>query len=118
MVTPSVIGKTKMQDNLYAALEQADLETFKNHLTRIFANIPYHNYSNNYIAQYEGFYTSIIYIYLYSLNMPFVAEDCTNQRRIDMSIAVEHNVYIIEFKIGSKDGIAQIMEKRYHEKYQ
>jgi len=117
-VTPSVIEKIKMQDNLYSALEQADLETFKNHLIRVFANIPYHNYSNNYIAQYEGFYASVIYTYLYSLNMPFVAEDCTNQGRIDMSITVENNVYVIEFKMGTGDGIAQIVEKKYYEKYQ
>ena len=117
-LTPSVIEKTKMQDDLYAALEQADLETFKNHLIRVFAHIPYHNYSNNYIAQYEGFYASVIYTYLYSLNMPFVAEDCTNQGRIDMSITVEDNVYIIEFKMGTGDGITQIMEKKYYEKYQ
>ena len=117
-VSPSVIEKVKMQDNLYSALEQADLETFKNHLIRVFAHIPYHNYSNNYIAQYEGFYASVIYTYLYSLNMPFVAEDCTNQGRIDMSITVENNVYIIEFKMGTGDGIAQIMEKKYYEKYQ
>jgi len=117
-VSPSVIEKVKMQDNLYSALEQADLETFKNHLIRVFAHIPYHNYSSNYIAQYEGFYASVIYTYLYSLNMPFVAEDCTNQGRIDMSIVVENNVYIIEFKMGTGDGIAQIMEKKYYEKYQ
>ncbi len=117
-VSPSVIEKVKMQDNLYSALEQADLETFKNHLIRVFAHIPYHNYSNNYIVQYEGFYASVIYTYLYSLNMPFVAEDCTNQGRIDMSITVENNVYIIEFKMGTGDGIAQIMEKKYYEKYQ
>ena len=117
-VSPSVIEKVKMQDNLYSALEQADLETFKNHLMRVFAHIPYHNYSSNYIAQYEGFYASVIYTYLYSLNMPFVAEDCTNQGRIDMSITVENNVYIIEFKMGTGDGIAQIMEKKYYEKYQ
>ncbi|MGP1489460.1 MAG: AAA family ATPase [Treponema sp.] len=117
-VVPSVIEKVKMQDNLYSALEQADLETFKNHLVRVFAHIPYHNYSSNYIAQYEGFYASVIYTYLYSLNMPFVAEDCTNQGRIDMSITVENNVYIIEFKMGTGDGIAQIMEKKYYEKYQ
>ena len=117
-VSPSVIEKVKMQDNLYSALEQADLEMFKNHLMRVFAHIPYHNYSHNYIAQYEGFYASVIYTYLYSLNMPFVAEDCTNQGRIDMSITVENNVYIIEFKMGTGDGIAQIMEKKYYEKYQ
>ena len=117
-VSPSVIEKVKMQDNLYSALEQADLEMFKNHLMRVFAHIPYHNYSNNYIAQYEGFYASVIYTYLYSLNMPFVAEDCTNQGRIDMSITVENNVYIVEFKMGTGDGIAQIMEKKYYEKYQ
>ena len=117
-VSPSVIEKVKMQDKLYSALEQADLGTFKNHLIRVFAHIPYHNYSNNYIAQYEGFYASVIYTYLYSLNMPFVAEDCTNQGRIDMSITVENNVYIIEFKMGTGDGIAQIMEKKYYEKYQ
>ena len=107
-----------MQDNLYFVLEQADLETFKKHLISVFAHIPYHNYTNNYIAQYEGFYASVIYTYLYSLNMPFVAEDCTNQGRIDMSIVVENNVYIIEFKMGTGDGIAQIMEKKYYEKYQ
>ena len=117
-LTPSIIEKTKMQDNLYAALEQADLETFKDHLITAFAHIPYHNYSNNYIANYEGFYASIIYTYLYSLNMPFIAEDCTNQGRIDMSIVVENKVYIIEFKMGAGDGIAQIMEKKYYEKYQ
>ena len=117
-MSPSVIEKVKMQDNLYSALEQADLETFKSHLMRVFAHIPYQNYSNNYIAQYEGFYASVIYTYLYSLNMPFVAEDCTNQGRIDMSITVENNVYIIEFKMGTGDGIAQIMEKKYYEKYQ
>ena len=50
--------------------------------------------------------------------MPFIAEDCTNQGRIDMSIVVEHNVYIIEFKMGIDDGLSQIMEKRYYEKYQ
>ena len=117
-LTPSIIEKTKMQDDLYAALEKADLETFKNHLISVFAYIPYHNYSNNYIAHYEGFYASVIYTYLYSLNMPFIAEDCTNQGRIDMSIVVENNVYIIEFKMGTGDGIAQIMEKKYYEKYQ
>ena len=117
-LTVSVTEKIKMQDNLYFALEQADLETFKKHLISVFAHIPYHNYTNNYIAQYEGFYASVIYTYLYSLNMPFVAEDCTNQGRIDMSIVVENNVYIIEFKMGEGDGIAQIMEKKYYEKYQ
>ena len=35
-----------------------------------------------------------------------------------MSITVENNVYIIEFKMGTGDGIAQIMEKKYYEKYQ
>ena len=117
-LTASIVEKIKMQDNLYSALQEADLETFKTHLMSVFAHIPYHNYSNNYIAQYEGFYASVIYTYLYSLNMPFIAEDCTNQGRIDMSIAVENNVYIIEFKMGSGDGIAQIMEKKYYEKYQ
>ena len=117
-LTSSVTEKIKMQDNLYFALEQADLETFKKHLISVFAHIPYHNYTNNYIAQYEGFYASVIYTYLYSLNMPFVAEDFTNQGRIDMSIVVENNVYIIEFKMGEGDGIAQIMEKKYYEKYQ
>ncbi len=117
-LTDSIVEKTKMQDKLYSALKKADLETFKNHLIRVFASIPYHNYSKNYIAQYEGFYASVIYTYLLSLNVPFIAEDCTNQGRIDMSIIVEDNVYIIEFKMKTGDGIAQIMEKKYYEKYQ
>jgi len=117
-LTASIVEKTKMQDKLYSALQEADLESFKNHLMTVFANIPYHNYSNNYIAQYEGFYASVVYTYLFSLNMPFIAEDCTNQGRIDMSIVVENNVYIIEFKMGKEDCIRQILEKKYYEKYQ
>ena len=35
-----------------------------------------------------------------------------------MSIMVENNVYIIEFKMETGDDIAQIMGKKYYEKYQ
>ena len=43
--------------------------------------------------------------------MLFIVENCTNQGRIGMSIIVENNAYIIEFKMGTGDGVAQIMDK-------
>ena len=55
--------------NLRKSLQQADLKAFKNSLISIFASIPYNNYAKNSIANYEGFYASVIYVYLASLGV-------------------------------------------------
>ena len=69
------------------------------------------------MQDYEGFYASIIYIYLQSLGLEIIGEDVTNYGRIDLTVKVDKYIYIIEFKVGKDDALAQIREKNYAQKY-
>ena len=111
--------KYRYQDNLYEALISNNIESFKTSLISLFASLPYNNYTNNKINQYEGFYASVIYVYLQSLGLNIIGEDVTNKGRIDLSIIMDKAIYILEFKVDSKENNAlnQIKEKNYHQKY-
>jgi len=103
--------------NLIKALSSNNLEAFKNSLVSIFASIPYNNYSGNNIQNYEGFYASVVYVYLQSLGLDIIGEDVTNRGRIDLTVIIENIVYIIEFKADGKNALTQIKTKKYYEKY-
>ena len=105
--------------SLRASLKQSKLEDFKNALMTIFASIPYTHFIKNKIQVYEGFYASIIYVYLQSLGLEIIGEDITNQGRIDLSVFIEDKIYIIEFKMSSNkdNALQQIKEKNYAQKY-
>ena len=110
--------KLKLQDDLYDAIVDEKLEDFKSSFETIFASIPYNNYTNNSIQNYEGYYASIVYVYLQSLGLEIIGEDVTSKGRIDLTIKINNIIYIIEFKIGSNDALIQIKEKDYAQKYQ
>jgi len=123
--------------DLYEALINEDIDKFIKTLKRIFASIPYNNLT--YIKSYEGFYSSVVYIYLQALGFDIIGEDVTNKGRIDLTLFVEDKVYIIEFKVMKNgelrmenedseklkvrnekcrcDALEQIKEKKYYEKY-
>ena len=86
-------------------------------IKRLFSSIAYNNFTNNYIENYEGFYASVLYAYFASLGVEIVAEDVTNQGRIDLTIKVAGRVFIFEFKVIDEDPLKQIKEKKYCEKY-
>lgn len=95
-----------------------DLEQFKLTLTSLFASIPYNNYANNIISQYEGYYASVVFTYLMSLGFPCIAEDVTHKGRIDLTIKLPNRIVIIEFKVDQHEkALAQIKQKKYYEKY-
>ena len=111
-------SKVKIQDNLYDALEDTDMDKFKSSLHFMFSAIPYNNYTKNDLANFEGFYASIIFIYLQSLGFHIIGEDVTNKGRIDLTIIMDNAIYIIEFKVENKqNALQQIKEKKYYEKY-
>ncbi|PIE68636.1 MAG: hypothetical protein CSA21_06500 [Deltaproteobacteria bacterium] len=85
-----------------------------------FAAIPYHHYTNNDIAAYEGFYASVIFAWLASVQPGLVVEDATNKGRIDMSIETDKTIYLIEYKVDmpGEKALTQIKAKGYAEKYQ
>ncbi len=105
------------RENLYYSLINGNLDDFKITLKSLFASIPYNNYTKNNINIYEGFYASVIYVYLSSLGLPLHAENPTNKGRLDLNIEIDNKIYIIEFKMGDENALRQIKEKRYYEKF-
>ena len=103
--------------DLAKALRSANLQEFETMLRSIFASIPYNNFTNNTMQNYEGFYASVVYVYLQSLGLEIIGEDVTHLGRIDLSVKTQDSIYLIEFKVGSEDALSQIKEKKYYEKY-
>jgi hypothetical protein len=103
--------------DIYLSLLNQDLELFKNSFISIFASIPYNNFTNNNIQNYEGFYASVVYVYLQSLGLDIIGEDVTNLGRIDLTVKIKDLIYIIEFKVGNEYALSQIKDKNYHQKY-
>ncbi len=103
---------------IYKSLLENDMDKFKGSLHSMFSSIPYNNYTKNDLAIFEGFYASIIYVYLQSLGFHIIGEDVTNKGRIDLTIKMDNTIYIIEFKVDTKENaLKQIKEKKYYEKY-
>ena len=103
--------------SIIKALKTNNMDDLKLSIISMFASIPYNNYTKNDIQHYEGFYASIIYVYLQSLGVQITGEDVTNRGRIDLTVFIENSIYIIEFKVGYGDALQQIREKNYHQKY-
>ena len=112
----SLISST-LYRNMLMALYNADKDGVKDALYTLFASLPYQNYVNNNIGMYEGFYASVVYAFLASLGAPLIGEDTTNRGRIDLTLNMEHKIYLIEFKVGGGNALQQIKEKKYYEKY-
>jgi hypothetical protein len=108
----------RAQDSIYETLEEGDVESFKTTFVSLFASLANNNYTKNKIAEYEGFYASIFYAYLAASGLNIIAEDVTNEGRIDLTILLEKSIYILEFKVGKESALAQIKEKNYAQKYQ
>ncbi|MEA3553224.1 MAG: AAA family ATPase, partial [Campylobacterota bacterium] len=108
---------TQKKTDTYKSLLHSDMTSFRDALKSIFASIPYNNYTKNDIQNYEGFYASVIYVYLQSLGLDIVGEDVTNKGRIDLTIKMKQAIYIIEFKVGDGDAPQQIKDKQYSQKY-
>jgi len=106
---------------LYRALETANLDALRAIFHAFFASIPHDWYRKNQLANYEGYYCSIVYCYFVALGLDVRAEASTNKGRIDLTVKLGKRVFLIEFKVVemSDDGSAlkQMESKGYAEKY-
>ena len=110
--------KLKFQSKLINALKEDKIEEFIEGLKTIFSSIPYTNYANEIISRYEGYYSSVLYVYLMALGYDVIPEDITNKGRIDLTLITKDKILIIEFKVDYKEeAIKQLKERRYFEKY-
>ena len=103
---------------LLAANDFAGLKTL---FHAFFASIPYEWYTNNEIANYEGYYASVFYSYFAALGLDITVEDSSSHGRLDMAVLFNDRVYLFEFKVvelaSAGAAMAQLKERRYADKY-
>jgi hypothetical protein len=112
-----------MQGDLYNALSTGNIASFEQHIRSLFAGIPWRNFTNNDLANFEGYYASVLYAFFASLNAQIIPEDITNRGQADMTILLGNHIYVMEIKVvdnlpeGNNQALQQIVQRNYAEKY-
>ncbi len=116
-------SKLPFQDHLYNCLEQGDLEGMTGVIKRLFAGIPYRNFTGNSLPDVEGYYASVLYAFFASLDARVIPEDVTNHGQVDMTVRLGKNVYVMEIKVIKESDIDhnpaldQVQKMDYARKY-
>jgi hypothetical protein len=111
------------QGDLYNALSTGNIASFEQHIRSLFAGIPWRNFTNNDLANFEGYYASVLYAFFASLNAQIIPEDITNHGQADMTIIFRNHIYVMEIKVVDKlpgsnnTALEQIIQRNYAEKY-
>ena len=113
---------TSYQDTMESALLNAQLDVIESELKRLFAGIAGDNYRRNNIARFEGYYSSVVYSFFVGMGFTVIAEDVSNLGRIDLTIQLVDNTYVIEFKVVKRksktnSALQQIIQQEYAAKY-
>ena len=102
-------------------LEAHDCAGLKDLFHAFFASIPYQWYTNNDIADFEGFYASVFYSYFAALGYEISVEESSSHGRLDMAVRTGGHVYLFEFKVVEMAppgaALAQLQERGYADKY-
>ena len=104
------------------AMRSAQLDIIESELQRLFAGIATDNYRKNDIAHFEGYYASVVYSFFVGMGLAVIAEDASSRGRVDLSIQLGANTYIIEFKVVKRkarnnSALQQIIRQGYATKY-
>ncbi len=109
----------ELEDGLYVALGNGDVEGIKGWIKRLFESIPYHYHINNPMSQYEGYYASVLFSFFMSTGYEVRGEDVSRRGRADIVVLARDKVYVVEIKTDAQEpAIKQIEERRYWEKYE
>ncbi len=100
---------------LYRHLKNKEINRFMGVVKSIFASIPYTQIAN----RDEAYYHTVFYLMLSASGVDVDTEVLSSAGRLDMTAGFSDKIYIIELKCGrsAEKAIAQIMKKRYYEKY-
>ena len=138
LVCPNHSVRSALQNNLFrhytcdeitnylksmrSALRSAELDVIESELTRLFASISADNYRKNDIARFEGYYASVVYCFFAGMGLTVIAEDGSSRGRVDLSVRLGSNTYVIEFKVVKRksktnSALQQIIRQGYAAKY-
>jgi hypothetical protein len=122
--TAGVPHREPPQFKLYELLDAHNLVGVGRLIAGFFESIPHHWYTNNPIAQYEGYYASVFYALFASLGLPITVEESSNAGRLDMVVRFRDRALIFEFKLvddeatpGGNSALAAIEKRGYAERY-
>jgi hypothetical protein len=119
MGAPSAAGRAV--GRLYDVLVAGDVPRLRSHVEALYAAIPHDWYRNNPITQYEGYWASVFYSHIAALGLDLIAEEVTNQGRIDLTVKLPDRIYLFEFKVVELEpegkALAQLKAKDYAAKY-
>ena len=90
----------KNRIRLSRVLAARDFAGMKELFHAFFASIPYQWYTNNHIADYEGFSASVFYSYFAALGYDVAVEESSSHGRLDMAVRTAGHVYLFEFKVA------------------
>jgi hypothetical protein len=116
--------KYAVQDALYQALMAFDLTALHGIIHRLFAAVPYRNFTKTDLLDCEGWYASVLYAFFASLNARIIPEDVTNKGQADLTVILENRIFVMEIKltqvseVQGNPALEQVQAKGYSEKYQ
>jgi len=124
--------KISFQNNLFTCLENGNIQGMTDVIKRLFASIPYRNFTKSRLPDFEGYYASVLYAFFSSLDAQIIPEDITNHGQVDMTVKLGKHIYVMEIKlVDDKDldnsddlkkpdqniALDQIKAKNYAQKY-
>ena len=116
-------NRLDFQLHLREALSSGDVPSLIATIKRLFAGIPWRNFTNNDLAEYEGYYASVLFAFFASLLVKVIPEDSNNHGQADITIILSHHIYVMELKVvdylpeGKNQALEQILQRNYAEKY-
>ena len=116
------VGRSlKNSIRLHELLIANDFDGMRDLIQAFYASIPYQWYTNNDIADYEGYYASVFYSYFAALGLDIVVEDSSSHGRLDMAVRANGHIYLFEFKVAEQSppgsALKQLESKDYAAKY-
>jgi hypothetical protein len=121
--TDLVNEKLGLQRQLYDCLNRGDKTTLITLIKRLFAGIPWRNFTSNDLPDYEGYYASVMYAFFASLDARIIPEDISCHGQADLTAILGNHVYVMEFKVidgatsDDNPALAQIVARQYAAKY-
>jgi len=132
--TDLTVEKLRYQDALYDSLLSANLAGLETAIRRLFAAIPWRNFTNNDLADFEGYYASVLYAFFSAIDCMVIPEDISNQGQADLTVGLGDTIYVLEIKLVPKapkptrigtpigadsanSALAQIIHRDYAAKY-
>ncbi len=121
--TDLVNEKLGLQQQIYSALQQGNLPVLSGVIKRLFAAIPWRNFTHSDLPHFEGYYASVLYAFFASLDATIIPEDISCFGQADLTVIMGDQVYVMEFKlvddtaIENNPALEQIIARQYAEKY-